>query len=142
MRLLELHQGLEASGVNKPLVSQTVEAFQSYGFCCPLDGRMYVRFTTSLLAKQQSVVGSQGNSMHVGQGSNSNSSASSMQRANSMHVEDADAGSATTGSAVLRGASVAARCTWLQTAADVRKGEELIVARSKRFQCNWPGVGP
>jgi hypothetical protein len=103
---------------------------------------MYVPFTTSLLAKQQSVVGSQGNSMHVGQGSNSNSSASSMQRANSMHVDDAAVGGIAAGSAVSRGASVAARCTWLQTAADVRKGEELIVARSKRFQCNWRGLRP
>jgi hypothetical protein len=109
---------------------------------------MYVPFTTSLLAKRQMRQAS--SALHVvEQGSGTSSSGKQkqrlqgglqLQRVNSMHVGDAAAAGGAAGISASAGPSVTARCTWLRTAADVKKGEELVVARGKQFECDWPGM--
>jgi hypothetical protein len=134
MSLLQLHQGLTKSGVNKPLVAQTVSALRSYGFCCPLDGRMYVPVTVTTLVQR---LRSQGRSKLPG------GSARSKQHVNVMRVKDGTGVAAGNDGAlpeVSADGSVAARCTWMQTTRAVRKGEELVVAGSQRYECNWPGM--
>jgi hypothetical protein len=125
-RLLQLHQGLLASSVSKPLISQTIDALRSHGFCCPLDGRMYVTVAASALVRR---LGSQvGSKQPVGMKTDD-----THVRANVANVTDALG-------AVSANSSVAAQCTWLQTARAVKKGEELVVADSQRCKCPWPGM--
>ncbi|KAF6250963.1 hypothetical protein COO60DRAFT_705304 [Scenedesmus sp. NREL 46B-D3] len=108
--LLRLHVAPEASGVSKPLFRLTVDALRSFGSCCLLDDRVYLPFTTALLAKRrQSQAG-----RRRAEGSSTNSTGKHQLHANAVHVRDAASVGAGADVAVPLGSSLEARCTWLK----------------------------
>lgn len=95
---------------------------------------MYLPLSRSLLARRAAAGSSnaQHNSssgwLHTAQREAQNTAA------NSVWVINQGAGAAAA-------AGAAARCMWLQTVADVREGEELVVVQQQQLgDCDWPGL--
>ncbi|KAF6256325.1 hypothetical protein COO60DRAFT_1702394 [Scenedesmus sp. NREL 46B-D3] len=137
--LYRLEASLAAAHAEKPLITAFVTILRSHGIYCPLDDRMYLPLARSVLARQ-AAANTRDEHSPQRQGSSSSSSsgrgvAEQQMRANSVHIADG-------GADIVAAAGAAARCTWLQTVADVHQGEELVVGASQRHECDWPGLQP
>jgi hypothetical protein len=161
MTLLQLQSSLKAAGISRPKVDDVIHLLRSSGVYCPLDDRLYVPFTYSLLARRSGITNHLHDDSHQRasieqqlQDSTSNSRGASTSKTgdaaaagrptvphNSARMAGATlAEAASIGTTVATNLNAARRCIWAYTLADVSKGEEIVLAASRANDCDWPGM--